>query len=123
MKISEIITNKYKLRMPPTVYYELLADVVEVEEEQEPMSVIDDIKAEIKEHTQRYTLSRESGGMGQVDWSDYLIKTDDVLNIIDKHISKTNCSKCIHSNEYDGEFCYMCVKGDENNFQDCGNGK
>lgn len=36
MKISEIITDKYKLRMPPTVYYELLADVVEEEEEQEP---------------------------------------------------------------------------------------
>jgi len=36
MKISEIITDKYKLRIPPTVYYELLADVVEVEEEQEP---------------------------------------------------------------------------------------
>ena len=36
MKISEIITDKYKLRMPPTVYYELLADVVEAEEEQEP---------------------------------------------------------------------------------------
>ena len=36
MKISEIITDKYKLRIPPTVYYELLADVQEVEEEQEP---------------------------------------------------------------------------------------
>ena len=36
MKISEIITDKYKLRMPPTVYYDLLADVVEVEEDQEP---------------------------------------------------------------------------------------
>ena len=36
MKISEIITDKYKLRMPPTVYYDLLADVLEVEEEQEP---------------------------------------------------------------------------------------
>ena len=36
MKISEIITDKYKVRMPPTVYYELLADVVEAEEEQEP---------------------------------------------------------------------------------------
>ena len=36
MKISEIITDKYKLRMPPTVYYELLADVLEAEEEQEP---------------------------------------------------------------------------------------
>ena len=36
MKISEIIMDKYKLRISPTVYYELLADVREVEEEQEP---------------------------------------------------------------------------------------
>ena len=36
MKISEIITDKYKLRIPPTVYYYLLADVQEAEEEQEP---------------------------------------------------------------------------------------
>ena len=35
MKISEIITDKYKLRIPPTVYYELLADV---RNEQEPKS-------------------------------------------------------------------------------------
>ena len=51
-----------------------------------PLSVLEDIKAEIQEHTQRYTLARESGGMGQVDWSDYLIKADDVLTIIDNHI-------------------------------------
>ena len=36
MKISEIITDKYKLRIPPTVYYDLLADVQEAEEEEEP---------------------------------------------------------------------------------------
>lgn len=36
MKISEIITDKYKLRIPHTVYYDLLADVREAEEEQEP---------------------------------------------------------------------------------------
>ena len=36
MKISEIITDKYKLRIEPTVYYDLLADVREAEEEQEP---------------------------------------------------------------------------------------
>ena len=35
MKISKMITDKYKLRIPPTVYYDLLADVVEIEE-QEP---------------------------------------------------------------------------------------
>ena len=51
----------------------------------QPLSVLDDIKAEIQEHTQRYTLARESGGMGQVDWSDYLIKADDVIKIINKH--------------------------------------
>ena len=36
MKISEMITDRYKLRIPPTVYYDLLADVQEVEEVQEP---------------------------------------------------------------------------------------
>ncbi len=36
MKISEMITDRYKLRIPPTVYYELLDDVREAEEEQEP---------------------------------------------------------------------------------------
>ena len=36
MKISEMITDRYKLRIPPTVYYELLADVQELEDEQEP---------------------------------------------------------------------------------------
>lgn len=36
MKISEIITDKYKLRIEPTVYYDLLADVREAEEKQEP---------------------------------------------------------------------------------------
>lgn len=38
MRISEIITDKYKLRIPPTVYYELLADVQELEEEEEPIT-------------------------------------------------------------------------------------
>lgn len=45
MKISEIITDKYKLRIPPTVYYDLLADVQEVEEKQEP--ILDKIKGYI----------------------------------------------------------------------------
>jgi len=45
MKICEIIRDKYKLRIPPTVYYELLADVHEAEYEQEP--ILDKIRAEI----------------------------------------------------------------------------
>ena len=48
MKISEIITDKYKLRIPPTVYYDLLADVQEAEEEQE--HILDKIRAEIQEN-------------------------------------------------------------------------
>ena len=44
MKISEIIIDKYKLRIPPTVYYELWADVVEVEEEQEQVGHCKDCK-------------------------------------------------------------------------------
>lgn len=36
MKISEMITDKYKLRISPTVYYDLLADVRDAEDEQEP---------------------------------------------------------------------------------------
>ena len=36
MKISEMITDRYKMRIPPTIYYDLLADVQELEEEQEP---------------------------------------------------------------------------------------
>ena len=46
MKISEIITDKYKLCIPPTTYYELLADVIEVEEEQK--TLLDKIRTEIK---------------------------------------------------------------------------
>ena len=46
MKISEIITDKYKLRIPPTVYYDLLADVQEVEEEQEPTTKNDKVDCE-----------------------------------------------------------------------------
>lgn len=38
MKISELITDKYKLRIPPTVYYDLLADVQKAEKEQEPQT-------------------------------------------------------------------------------------
>ena len=48
MKISEIITDKYKLRLQPTVYYDLLADVYEAEEDQE-QDILDKIRAEIED--------------------------------------------------------------------------
>ena len=49
------------------------------------IKALDKIIAEIKQLTSRYTISRERGGMGQVEWSDRLIKEDDVLQIIDKY--------------------------------------
>lgn len=56
MKISEIITDKYKLRIPPIVYYDLLADVREAEEDQEPKTRWFPIKTRplTKEEKERY---------------------------------------------------------------------
>ena len=47
--------------------------------------ILDKIKAEINQIGSRYTISRERGGMGQVEWEDRLIKESDVLQIIDKY--------------------------------------
>ncbi len=49
------------------------------------INALDEIKDEIKQLTSRYTISRERSGMGQVEWSDRLIKETDVLNIIDRY--------------------------------------
>ena len=49
MKISEMITDRYKLRIPPTVYYDLLADVREVEEEQEPIKALGEELRKVRE--------------------------------------------------------------------------
>ena len=51
--------------------------------EQEP--IIDKIRADIEQLTSRYSISKERGGMGIVEWSDRLIKESDVLKIIDKY--------------------------------------
>ena len=46
---------------------------------------IEQIRTEIEQLTSRYSISKERGGMGQVEWSDRLIKESDVLDIIDKY--------------------------------------
>ncbi len=79
-QILEII-ERYKLRIPPTVYYDLLADVQEVEEEQEPKSewqqdheilkaysdganeVLDKIRAEIVDLGQRTMNDNRASGI------------------------------------------------------------
>ena len=50
---------------------------------------LEQIRAEIEQLTSRYSISKERGGMGQVEWSDRLIKESDVLQIIDKHTAES----------------------------------
>ena len=71
MKISEIIIDKYKLRMPPTVYYELLADVLEAEEEQEQKT--------------GHWISREGNGQILPFWGRY---------------ECSECGECAENNNY-----------------------
>lgn len=47
--------------------------------------VLDKIRIEIEQTTSRYTISRERDAMGQVEWSDRLIKESEILEILDKH--------------------------------------
>lgn len=49
------------------------------------VDVLEQIRDEIEQLTSRYSISKERGGMGQVEWSDRLIKESDVLQIIDKY--------------------------------------
>lgn len=51
----------------------------------EKANVLDKIKTEIEQTASRYTISRERDGMGQVEWSDWLIPKNEVLEIIDKY--------------------------------------
>jgi cell division septum initiation protein DivIVA len=53
--------------------------------EHDKNKVLDKLRTEIEQLTSRYTISRERGGMGQVEWSDMLIKESEVLEIIDKY--------------------------------------
>ena len=51
----------------------------------EQEDVLDKIRAEIEQLTSRYSISKERGGMGIVEWSDRLIEESDVLQVIDKY--------------------------------------
>lgn len=57
------------------------------------IKALDEIKDEIQQLTSRYTISRERGGMGQVEWSDRLIKESDVLDVIDKYKAESEEKK------------------------------
>ena len=46
------------------------------------------IKGKIENIASRYSISRERCAMGQVEWSDRLIKESEILQIIDKHLTE-----------------------------------
>ena len=69
MKISEIITDKYKLRIPPTVYYDLLADVREVEEEQEPTTK-NNLSSELEKNSKK--LEKDFGELDCISRADLI---------------------------------------------------
>ena len=112
MKISEIITDKYKLCIPPTVYYDLLADVREVEEEQEsfkPMVEIDLYSVIKQKYIERDVLDKIRAEIetkyGKCDICEYFVDYDynendiseyrpigdiaDILQIIDGYKAET----------------------------------
>jgi len=47
--------------------------------------MLEKLETEIKQLTSRYTISKERGGMGQVEWSDRLIKEEDILRITNNY--------------------------------------
>lgn len=53
-----------------------------------PIEVLQDMREEIEKTVSRYAISRERGAMGQVEWSDRLIKESDVFGIIDKYLEQ-----------------------------------
>lgn len=55
--------------------------------------ILDKIRAEVEQTTSRYTISRERGAMGQVEWSDRLIKESEVLAILDKYKAESEGRK------------------------------
>ena len=91
MKISEIITDKYKLRIPPTVYYDLLADMQEAEEEQEPfkpMVEIDFYSVIKQKYIEREVLDKIRFEIDNA-LSDGMVHKKTVLGIIDKYKTET----------------------------------
>ena len=69
-------------------------------------------QTEIEMNASRYTIAKERGGMGQVEWSDQLIKVSDAVDIIRHLPSVTPQSKTGHwisrPHIYGVAFCSEC---------------
>lgn len=77
LEYGNITVEEFKQMIEP-LHREITAQVEELQE----------IRQEIEQTTSRYTIARERGGMGQIEWSDRLIKESDILKIIDTHIKE-----------------------------------
>lgn len=74
-------------------------------------------QTEIEMSASRYTIAKERGGMGQVEWSDQLIKVSDAVDII-RHLPSVTPQEpktghwidCDNSDDYsaDGYDCSVC---------------
>lgn len=87
---QEALSNKHIVYDDDGIGYSVVrADVIaklpSVTPKAEQKAVLGKIRAEIEQLTSRYSISKERGGMGIVEWSDRLIEESDVLQIIDKY--------------------------------------
>lgn len=85
-------------------------------------------QTKIEMNASRYSIAKERGGMGQVEWSDQLIKVSDAVDIIRNLPSVTpqepktghwidrdvydadrwKCSECGRTEQYQENFCPNC---------------
>ena len=124
MKISEIIADKYSWRLPPTVYYDLLADLQEAEEEQEPSSSEKPNKSEIPTSSDDCISRQAVLDLINADWKYENLEIEinnlpsvtpvrlkghwiEEFNDIEGEVRFT-CSNCKKYQLFGTDFCYNC---------------
>ena len=105
------IVGKYE-EQEPTIKNDLGDELISREQAQK----------EIEINASRYTIAKERGGMGQVEWSDQLIKVSDAVDIIRTLPSVTPIrpkGHWIEQNDdyYDWYECSECGYGSEGEMQ------
>lgn len=104
---EEFLNSEYK---EPTPKNDLGVDCIDRAQAQ----------TEIEMNALRYTIAKERGGMGQVEWSDQLIKVSDAVNIIRKLPPVTPQERKGHwidegvYAEGHSEHAFMCSKCEKN---------
>ena len=117
-KVSEMeIETKYKMELLGMVTALGHAHEKETHEERTEthgvyLDVIDRSAAqtELMMKCERYTLAKESHGLGHVEWSSDLISVEDAMNAIRwlPSAQPAPCEFCKHNNIADDKACLMC---------------